>query len=338
VSHHLSPTRVPFAAVTRIDVLVLKGASPSSVSLTLDVLETANRLHKQEGWAEPFQIAISGSGAGATRAFLSVDYPQTHDGAPDLVVMPSLRPIGGGVCAERFSEDDAVAARRQLAAAAASGAQLATSCTGAFLLASTGLLDGRRATTSWWLATMFQRHFPAVDFQPEANVVVDGAMATAGAPLAQLDLMLALVSRYAGGALAERCSRHLLMAERPSSARLMASSFLAASDDRIAAAERWATDRLEESFSVEDLAEAAGLTPRTFARRLHRSTGLSPVRFLQQLRVRRAIDLLRTTRLPFDEIARRVGYSEPSTLRRLFRREGAAGAREIRGGGLALAS
>ncbi|HYE46936.1 MAG TPA: DJ-1/PfpI family protein, partial [Caulobacter sp.] len=181
--------------MTRIDVLVLKGASPSSVSLTVDLLETANRLGAQDGGAEPFRIALSGSGAAIAAAFLGADYPPSHDIAPDLVVMPSLRPHGGGVSAERLEQEDAAAARRQLVAAATAGAHVATSCAGAFLLASTGLLDGRRATTSWWLATLFQRQFPAVDFQPEANVVIDGPMATAGAPLAQLDLMLSVVSK-----------------------------------------------------------------------------------------------------------------------------------------------
>jgi transcriptional regulator GlxA family with amidase domain len=314
-------------AVTRVDVHVLKAASPSSLSLTIEVLEMANRLRLDEGGARPFEIAFSGGGAAAARDFLGVAYPDGRRDAPDVLVMPGPRPTEG----DGFDAEDSGV---RLAAAAAAGAQLATSGAGAFLLAQAGLLDGRRATTSWWLEAAFRRRFPAVDLRP-SGLVVDGPITTAGAPLAQLDLMLSLVARHAGGALAELCSRRLLMADQPSPARFMAATFLAASDERVAAAERWAVERLEDSFAVEDLADAAGLTSRTFARRLHRATGLSPVRFVQQLRVRRALDLLRTTRLPFDEIARRVGYSEPSTLRRLFRREGAAGAREIRGAAMA---
>lgn len=316
--------------MTRVDVHVLKTASPSSLSLTVEVLETANRLRLAEGGARPFEITISGRGAGGARDFLGFDLPDGREGAPDVLIMPGPRLADGdGLNVEETQESG-----RRLAAVAASGAQLATSGAGAFLLAEAGLLDGRRATTSWWLEAAFRRRFPSVDLRP-SGLVVDGPITTAGAPLAQLDLMLSLVARHAGAALAELCSQRLLMADQPSPARFMAANFLAASDERVAAAERWAVERLEDSFAVEDLAEAAGLTSRTFARRLHRATGLSPVRFVQQLRVRRALDLLRTTRLPFDEIARRVGYSEPSTLRRLFRREGAAGAREIRGAALA---
>lgn len=316
--------------MTRVDVHVLKAASPSSLSLTVEVLETANRLRLDEGGGRPFEITFSGWGAATAQKFLGVDYPSGAWNAPDVLVMPGPRPADG----DSLDAEETLESGGRLAAAVAAGAELATSGAGAFLLAQAGLLNGRRATTSWWLEAAFRRRFPDVDLRP-SGLVVDGPITTAGAPLAQLDLMLSLVARHAGGSLAELCSQRLLMADQPSPARFMAANYLATSDERVAAAERWAVERLEDSFAVEDLAEAAGLTSRTFARRLHRATGLSPVRFVQQLRVRRALDLLRTTRLPFDEIARRVGYSEPSTLRRLFRREGAAGARQIRGAALA---
>jgi transcriptional regulator GlxA family with amidase domain len=123
----------------------------------------------------------------------------------------------------------------------------------------------------------------------------------------------------------------MLLESRPSQARYMAISFMASADERISRAERWVRARLDEGFPMHKMADAAGLGARTFARRLHRATGLSPVRFVQRLRVERAIELLETTRLTFDEVARQVGYADPSTLRRLLRREGAASAREIRG-------
>jgi len=98
-------------------------------------------------------------------------------------------------------------------------------------------------------------------------------------------------------------------------------------------AESWARQHLETGFPVEDLAAAAGLAPRTFARRVERATGLSPIRFLRRLRVERAVELLETTKLPLEEIARRVGYAEPTTLRRALRQEAGRGARELRANG-----
>ena len=105
---------------------------------------------------------------------------------------------------------------------------------------------------------------------------------------------------------------------------------LVAADEPVRRAQAWARDRLEAGLTVDDLAAAAGLAPRTFSRRIERVTGLSPVRFLQRLRVERAVELIETTRLPFEEIARQVGYAEPSTLRRLLRKDGGVGPRELR--------
>lgn len=316
--------------VTRIEVLVLQGASPSSVALTIELLDTANQLQEFTGGRAPFAISLTGSGADTARAFLGYSGATAAFQPAEIIIVPGLRLASEAALQERFRQEDAEDARRRLIAAAQRGAQLATSCTGVFLLASTGLLDGRRATTSGWLTPVLRRQFPAVRLEADGGLVVDGNTITAGPPLAQLDLVLSVVARHASAELARRCARHLLLDDHHSSAQYMAASFLSVMDDQVASAERWALNRLDESIAIPQLAQAAGMTARTFARRLRKATGLSPVRFLQQLRVRQAVDLLNTTRLSLDEIARRVGYSEPSTLRRLLRREGAAGARETR--------
>jgi len=312
--------------VTRVEILILPGVSEASLGLSLELLETANWLQRQAGRNAAFEITLSGAGSGAAGE------------APELLVAPGLRVNGevGGLDG-RLSLPEGPA-RRRLDVAAEAGVPVASCGAGVFWLAAAGLLDGRRATTCWWLAGDFQRRFPAVDLRPDSNLVVDGPVTTAAAPLAQLDLMLTLVARHAGADLAQRCAARLLGTQRPAYGAYMASDFLAAADERLARAEAWAQERLGESFNVDDLAAAVGLTARTFARRLRRATGLSPVRFVQRLRVRQAVDLLQTTRLPLDEIAYRVGYSEPSTLRRLLRRDGAQGAREIRGQSAGLRS
>jgi AraC-like DNA-binding protein len=112
----------------------------------------------------------------------------------------------------------------------------------------------------------------------------------------------------------------------------MALSYLTAADERISRAERWARARLHQGFSISDLAEAAGLGLRTFARRCERVTGLSPMKLVQRLRVERALELLETTRLTLEEISEQVGYAEPSTLRKLLHREAALSARTSRAG------
>lgn len=106
-----------------------------------------------------------------------------------------------------------------------SGAMLAAPCASTFLLADTGLLDGRRATTTWWLAPLFRRRYPKVELVTDQIVVADWPIATGGAAMAQMDLMLAIVGRFAGPSLAKRCANYLLLDERHSQAPFMAIAY-----------------------------------------------------------------------------------------------------------------
>ncbi len=314
---------------TDVEILVLNGSMASGVAITLDVLATANRLRAAAGMPPAFRVALSGSGARQARA-MAHEVCIGGNGAPALLIVPGMGATDERTVESMLARRDGVAAIGRMRAMAAGGSAIAASCSSVFLMAAAGLLAGRRATTTWWLAPAFRRLFPDILLDAEALVVSDGPVTTAGAAMAQMDLMLALVARHAGPALADRCSRYLLLDERRSQAPYMAMGFLAATDDRVARAEAWARERLESGVTVDMLADAAGLSPRTFARRVRRVTGLSPVRFLQRLRLERATELMETTRLPFEEIARRVGYAEPSTLRRVLRRDGGTGPRERR--------
>ncbi|MBN9488487.1 MAG: helix-turn-helix domain-containing protein [Alphaproteobacteria bacterium] len=322
-----------FFAMTQIEVLVLSGSMPSSVAITLDVLATANRLQEARGRSPAFSVRLAGSGARTAASLATGARLVTGNGVrdADVVVVPGLGMTTEEEVTVRLARRDAGLARRRLAAAVEGGAHVATSCSGAFLFAAAGLLDGRRASTTWWLAPLFRRMHPSVILDPDALVVTDGPVTTAGAAMAQMDLMLAIVARRAGARLADACARYLLLDKRRSQSRYMALGFLAAADERVARAERWARKRLGEDFTVDDFAKSAALSPRTFARRVERAVGLSPVRFLQRLRVERAVELLETTKLSLEEIARQVGYAEPSTLRRLIHRSGLSGPRHLRG-------
>jgi transcriptional regulator GlxA family with amidase domain len=318
--------------MTVVEILVLKGAMASSVAVSLDVPATANRLRAASGDEPPFSVRVAGSGAAAARAIAGLPRGSPDARPADLVVVPGLGMRNEREIAARLAAPDAVRARRTLLETVARGGAIAASCSSSFLLAAAGLLDGRRATTTWWLAPLFRRLHPAVRLDTEALVVVDGPVTTAGAAMAQTDLMLSLVARWAGPRLADRCARYLLLDQRRSQSRYMALGLLSAGDERVARAQAWACAHLASDFSVEDLAAAVALSPRTFARRVERVTGLSPVRFLRRLRVERAVELLETTRLPFEEIARQVGYAEPTTLRRALRHDLGRGPRDLRAG------
>jgi transcriptional regulator GlxA family with amidase domain len=312
----------------RTIVITLAGAMPSSVTITLDVLTYANRLCTQAGRRAPFDIMLAGSGKAHFEPFVAQG--AAADGTPALVIVPAQGLSKAASIADRLAEPDAEEARRIIIRAAEAGADIASSCTGSLLVASAGLLDGRRATTAWWLAPICLELFPRVRLDTSELVLADGPFTTAGAAMAQMDLMVLLVARYAGAEIAERCVRTMVLDERRSQAPYMAIGILAAGDETVARAACLARSALESGTSVNELASAVGVSPRTFARRVQAATGLSPIQFLQRVRVERALELIETTRLPFEEVARQVGYAEPSTLRGLVRRAYGAGPRELR--------
>lgn len=306
--------------MARVAVLALPGGLASSLAITLDALDTANRVSVSGGRRAPFEVLTVKAERGTPPAL----------GRGDLLIIPGLG---------TRSEDELIAglatpavrrAARIAALTQAAGACVAASCASTFILAQAGLLSGRRATTTWWLAPVFRRLHPDVDLVPDQIVVADWPIATAGAAMAQMDLMLAVVAKFASPGLSEACARYLLLDQRRSQAPYMAVTFLAGQDPQIARAEAWARAHIARDFSMDELASAVGLAPRTFARRLASVCGLSPVKFAQRIRMEAAERLLETTRLSVDEVARRVGYAEPSTLRRLIRREARRSPAELR--------
>ncbi len=210
------------------------------------------------------------------------------------------------------------------------GSTLAAGCTATFLLAESGLLDGLQATTSWWAAEAFRERYPAVDLQAHLMLISHHQVVCAGAAMAHMDLALWILSAVYGPAVADQVARKLLLDERLSQSRYMAASHLAKSHPDIARAEAWIRARIAEPIRIEDIAAAVAASPRTLARRFAETTGASPLRFVQKLRVEHAVHLLETSDLSFDQIASRVGYTEPAGLRRILRRETGQNPSEIR--------
>jgi transcriptional regulator GlxA family with amidase domain len=311
-----------------VTVLALEGALASSVTITLDVLTMANRICLNAGRPPAFDVRLQGSGAHLFRPFLA--FPEASHESPGLLIVPAQGLSKAVSYAQRLAEPDAVAARDLVSSVLDAGGLVASSCTGTLLVAATKSLDGRRATTAWWLAPAFREMFPFVQLDTSELVLTDGPCTTAGAAMAQMDLMVGVVARHAGAQVAERCARTMVLDERRSQVPYMAIGLLAASSESVARAVAWARPRLGEGIGVNDLARHVGQSPRTFSRRVVAATGLSPIQFLQQLRVERAVELIESTPLPFEEIAFRVGYSDPSTLRTLIRRGAGLGPRDIR--------
>ncbi len=311
-----------------VTIFALASPLASSVTITIDVLAMANRVSRSLGRPFPFDVKLEGAGAPLFRPFLA--FREATHKEPDILIVPAQGLSKADSYSDRLAEQDAIEGRQAITSAFQAGAHIASSCTGTLLLGSTGLLDGRRATTAWWLAPIFKELFPKVLLNSTDLVVTDGLLTTAGAAMAQMDLMVGLVARYAGAEIAEELARRMVLDERRSQVPYMAMSLLAASNEGVARAAAWARSRLSERIGVNDLAASVRQSPRTFARRVTAATGMSPIQFLQQLRMERAIELIETTMLPFEEIAFRVGYSDPSTLRALIRRCSGVGPRDLR--------
>lgn len=295
-----------------IAVLEFDTSLPSSVAITGDVLNTANNISAATQRKPLFNVSRLRCGPRMQAAAID---------SADLIIVPALGISTELQLLKKLESPECRRTGELLYRAFDAGTAIAASCASTFLLAETGMLDNRRATTPWWLAGVFHHRYPNVELASEKVVVPDWPVATAGAAMAQMDLMLAIVSKFGKQKLSDDCARYLLLDTRESQTPFISVSYLAGQDAKIAKAESWVRKHIASDFSINDIAAAVAMTPRTFARRLAVTCGLSPVRFVQRIRIETAKTLLETTRQPVDEISRQVGYAEPSTLRKLLRRE-----------------
>ncbi len=203
------------------------------------------------------------------------------------------------------------------------GACLCSVCAGAFLLAGTGLLAGKKATTHWNLADHFAICFPEVILRREKMLVDEGAFITAGGVSAYLDLGIYLIGRFGSFELAAKLSKFLLIdpSRRLQSPYQIFSWNKAHGDGVIKTVQDWLEENSDRQVSVSELAAKARLGERTFMRRFKKATGETPVGYLQQLRIEKARRLLETTSLAVEEITSKSGYEDMSSFRKLFKRQ-----------------
>lgn len=309
---------------THVVVATLPQMNATSVAVTLQALDAANRLAETAlGLPPPFRVEVGSTDGGPIACepgSFVVPTVRLSGLRPNLVVLPGIGAATEAAVLEMLSSPAVADLCRWLRRH--SGRTIAASCTGVFVLGKAGLLDDLSATTTWWLSASLASLFPRVRVDRDAMVVDEGGRCTAGASLAQLDLMLHLVAREAGPALAGLVARYLVVDERPSQARYIVPSYLAQSSVEVTAAERWIRRHLSRPFGIPELARSIGLSPRTLARRIVEATGSGPLAFVRRIRVDAARHLLTTTRLSVEVIAARVGYEDPASLRRAFARLG----------------
>lgn len=299
----------------------MDGMLDLGLACLLDILSTANTLSPQVGLTgAPFETIPLGLGDQVRTAhgLTMATTPWTSlDELPDLVVMPALglRPPAGIVDAVRDHPALRVVTElpeRQVAVAAA--------CSGTFFLAEAGILDGRPATTSWWLGPAFRARYPAVELDESRTLILGEDVTTAGAAFAHVDLALSMVRRRSP-ALADLVSRYLVVGDRPAQGSVAVMSVLATANPTLAAFERHVREHLAEPIGIAAAARAVGVSERTLQRITAETLGISPLRFVQDVRLDHAVALSRTTSGSAEQIARAVGYQNAGTLGALLRRE-----------------
>ncbi|OBJ02163.1 AraC family transcriptional regulator [Mycobacterium sp. 1482292.6] len=272
-------------------------------------------------------VQIDGREAYAVRACTPVPGPLATRGGFDVIVTGSLEVIGGAdtVLVTGTGARDEVAPElvSVLQEAASRGARIASICTGAFVLAAAGLLDGRCATTHWRYAAELAQRYPHVQVRPEVLFVEDGPVVTSAGLAAGIDLCLHLIRTDHGAAVANTIARLAVVAPvRPGGqAQFVAAAVPTAAPASLSQTRAWALTKIQDKLTLADLADHAKVSIRTLNRRFRDETGLSPLQWLLQLRIDRARELLETTDLPVGVIAHRSGLGSIDSLRDHFIRK-----------------
>lgn len=262
-----------------------------------------------------FRLCAAEPGPLRTTAGLTVD---TEHGLRDLLDADTILVPACSRAVQVAPPDELLDVLRE---AHGRGTRLVSICTGVYLLAAAGLLDGRRATAHWMNAIDFAYRFPAVQLDPAVLYVDEGDILTSAGVAAGLDLCLYVVRGDCGSEIANRAARRCVVPplREGGQAQFIERHLPEPGDDGTAAARAWALTRLDRPLDVASLARHARMSTRTFARRFTAETGMTPARWLTQQRLDYARQLLETTDLPVERIAAQAGLGTATTLRQQMR-------------------
>jgi transcriptional regulator GlxA family with amidase domain len=299
----------------------------STLSGLYDVLNSFAMLAKRDPIIAdrlPFEVEIVATRRGpvslasglALAAHRGIDEVETTD----IAIVPSVLLGAEGWRRDRYPEIVDWLRRMH-----EGGASLCSACSGIFLLAETGLFNGRESTVHWSYASAFKRSFPDVRASPERVLVVAGErqqLISSGASTSWHDLALYLIARHVGATAAQSIARFFALQwhHHGLAPYIVFDGPRTHTDAVVLAAQEWLTRNFSTPNPVEEMARRSGLAERTFKRRFTTSTGYSPIEYVQRLRVEEAKRRLERTDAPVDDIGWKTGYEDPAFFRRLFKR------------------
>lgn len=293
----------------RVGFVVYPGYSMMALA-AVPAFEVAN-LASDEATYDIHFISEHG-GSVSTSAGMNVETEAFDETPFDTLV------IGGGTFVQPSTPGLVALVQR----AAARARRVAAICTGAFVLGEAGLLDGRRVTTHWMHARELKSQFPQCTADTDRIFINDGPIWTSAGMSAGIDLALALIEADLGHEVTKEIAKKLVLYHRRAGGQSQFSNLLDldAKSDRIQAALTYAKQNLHRPLSVEELAEAAHLSPRQFSRVFHAETGQSPAKAVENLRVEAARVLMERSRHPIDAVADQTGFADRNRMRRAFLR------------------
>ncbi|UJA18790.1 helix-turn-helix domain-containing protein [Thermoleophilia bacterium SCSIO 60948] len=304
-------------------ILVADGVFASGFTLLHDTLNVAEVLRRAHDRAVPEIRVATVAEQPLVRTGSGLAIPTTARldelAGADVVVVPALGALDESGMVDALDAPTTSRMASALTDLDRSGGQVAAACTGTFVLAEAGLLSGRRATTSWWLHSLFARRYPDTELDPDRMVVKDEEVLTAGAAFAHIDLALTLV-RGISVELADRVARHLLIDERATQSMYVPLDHVSHDDQLVRLFERHVRANLAAPLPITTVARALATTPRTLERRVRATANMTPLELIQRIRAERAEHLLATTEQSIDQIALDIGYRNGSTLRALLRK------------------
>ncbi|AWN44468.1 GlxA family transcriptional regulator [Methylobacterium durans] len=310
--------RFPPMQLRPVEVLAFPGVQVLDVTGPLQVFASANEHVARFGGVPPYRLQVVAKDGGSV----------TSSAGLALATEP-LVPVRGGVDTLIIAGGPGVEAAAAdcelidwLRRRAEHSRRVASVCTGAFILAASGALDGRRAVTHWSYCEEFARRFPAVRVEADPIFLHDDAVWTSAGVTAGIDLALALVEEDLGRETALAVARYLVVfLKRPGGqAQFSAALSLQTAGDRFGALHRWMRANIGADLSLPVLAAEAGMSERSFSRRYLEETGVTPARAAERLRVEAARQMLAETRHPVKRIAQRCGFGSEETMRRSFLR------------------